>query len=246
MSAQRTSQGLQTVSRGDAQRGQQSTLARRAGRGSSLPSVPSLLLDPLGFFDDTPFSLLRRMQQEVNRVFSQPGISGLATRGEDIASTVWVPPVELEYQNDKLVVSAELPGLDDEDITVEVRDDALVISGEREVEQEEDLGGVRRTERRYGQFYRAIPLPDGADPSQATATLTDGVLRIEIPVSQGGSETQRIPIQGSTSARASGEAGQPSSQAGSQASSSPSASSSSTGQQKSSAGEASSSGQKAA
>ena len=201
MSAQRTSQTLQPVSRGGAQRGQQRSLARRVGRGSSLPSIPSLLLDPLGFFPDAPFFLLKRVQQEVNRVFSRPEISNLATRGDDIASTGWVPPVKLEVHDGKLIVSAELPGLDDKDITVEVRDDALVISGEREGEQEQDLGGMRRTERQYGQFYRAIPLPDGADPRKATAVLEDGVLRIEIPVNQEASEVQRIPIQGSATNR---------------------------------------------
>src|ERR1700688_3314975 len=105
MSAQKTSQSLPTVSRSGAQGGRQSSLERRGGSSSALPSVPSLLLDPLGFFDDTPFSLLRRMQQEVNRVFSQPGISNLATRGDDLVGTVWVPPVELEYHDGNFIVS---------------------------------------------------------------------------------------------------------------------------------------------
>jgi HSP20 family protein len=202
MSAQKTNQPStsQSISKGGQsskgeQSGRQTSLARR----NALPSVPSLLLDPLGFFDDSPFSLLRRMQQEMNRVFAQPGL----TRGA-VSNPVWVPPIEVAYRDGKFVVSAELPGLDDEDVTVTIRDDAIVIEGERRVEDEESDGGIQRTELRYGQFYREIPLPDGANADQARAEFNDGVLQITVPVVQEQRNERQIPIETSGSPQATG------------------------------------------
>jgi HSP20 family protein len=192
-SSQSISKGGQS-SRGE-QNGQQTSLARR----NTLPSVPSLLLDPLGFFDDSPFSLLRRMQQEMNRVFAQPGL----TRGA-VSNPVWVPPIEVAYRDGKFVVSAELPGLEDEDITVTIRDNAIVIQGERQIENEESEGGIQRTELRYGQFYREIPLPDGANADQARAQFNDGVLQIAVPVAQEQRNQRQIPIETSGSSQATG------------------------------------------
>ena len=189
MSAQRGNQPStsQSTSRGE-QRGRESSLARQ----SVIPPLPSLLLDPLGFFGDSPFSLLRGMQQEINRVFGQQGRT--ASQG-DASNTIWVPPIEVAYRDGNFVVSAELPGLTDEDVSVAITDSAIVIEGEREVEREEDEGGVRRTELRYGQFYRAIPLPEGANVEQARAEIKDGVLQVSVPVPQAQSNVRQIPIE---------------------------------------------------
>jgi HSP20 family protein len=182
-----TSQGS-----GSQQRASQTGLARR----NALPSVPSLLLDPLAMFDDSPFSMLRRMQQEINRAFGGAGTSGQTANPEAV---IWAPRVEVTTDNNKLVISAELPGLSENDVEVDIEDEVLVIQGERKVEQEREEGGVRRTERQYGRFYRAFALPDGADRSQIRAELQNGVLRITIPISQQQSNTQRIPVQSSGS-----------------------------------------------
>lgn len=201
MSAQKANQPStsQSISKGEqssqGESGRQTSLARR----NMLPSVPSLLLDPLGFFDDSPFSLLRRLQQEMNRVFAQPGL----TRGT-VSNPVWVPPIEVAYRDGKFVVSAELPGLDDEHITVTIRDNAIVIEGERQIENEESEGGIQRTELRYGQFYREIPLPDGANADQARAQFNDGVLQIAVPVAQEQRNERQIPIETSGSSQATG------------------------------------------
>jgi len=194
MSAQKSNQlaTSQTTSR-EEQRGQPTGLARR----SALPTLPSLLLDPLGFFDDDPFSLMRRMQREMNRVFSQAGV-GLSARGDDFLSTAWVPATEIAYRDGNLIVSAELPGLTEKDVKVEINDDFLTIQGERKVEQEETEGGIRRTERKYGEFYRAIALPEGADTEHARAEFQNGVLHVTIPVPQAQSNLREIPIQTTT------------------------------------------------
>lgn len=190
MSAQQASQSSTSqTSSGGEQKGQQA-LTRRSGGRSGLPS---LLTDPLDMFTN-PFSLIRRMQDEVNRVF-QSGYGGSPGRQDDLTNVVWAPPVEVNYKDGKLQVSVELPGIRDADVNVEINNDVLVIRGERKEEREENERGMRRTEIRYGQFYRAIPLPDGANPEQATAEFRNGVLQVNIPVAQ---NVRQIPVQTGT------------------------------------------------
>ena len=178
--------------RSAAQTGQRNELARRS---SGLPLVPSLMLDPFGFLDENPFSLLRRMQREINRAVTQSG------GNSDTTLSAWTPPVEVSYNNGNLVVSAELPGLSEKDVKIEVNNDVLSIEGERRVEEEKTEGGVHLTERRYGRFYRAIALPDGADVQNAKADFQNGVLRITVPVQEMQQNQRQIPIQTSGSSQ---------------------------------------------
>jgi HSP20 family protein len=180
----------------------QKNQSRSLARLGSLPPVPSLLLDPLSIFGDSPFSMFGNMHQELSRAFGQPGRSNQLSQSDDFSSLVWAPAVELAFRDGNLVVSAELPGLTEQDVTIEVNDDVLIIRGERSVEREEAEGGIRRTERRYGQFYRAISLPDGAEAEKAQAQFQNGVLQITIPLAQ--SKLKQIPIQASNSTQASG------------------------------------------
>jgi len=99
------------------------------------------------------------------------------------------------YRDGNFVVSAELPGLSNEDVTVEITDDAVVIQGERQVVQEDNEGGIQRTERRYGHFYRAIALPEGVKTDQARAEFQNGVLKISVPAPQPQSNARQIPIE---------------------------------------------------
>ena len=211
MSAQKTSQPStsQANSRGEQKGQQQGVLARR----SSSSALPSLWSDP---FDSlvNPFSLIRRMQEDLNRAFGQSSSSS-----SDLSTAVWAPAIEVAQQNGNLVISAELPGLTENDVTVEVKDDVLVIQGERKFETEETEGGIRRSERRYGQFYRAIALPDGVDPDQVQAEFQNGVLRIVVPMpQQAQSSSRQIPIQtaGQSQAQTTGssQSQSPQSQAG--------------------------------
>jgi HSP20 family protein len=94
---------------------------------------------------------------------------------------MWTPQIEVSHQNNELLVRADLPGLKKEDVTVDITDEAITISGERRQEQESDSGGYYRSERSYGSFYRTIPVPRGAISDQAKATFKDGVLEIRVP-----------------------------------------------------------------
>ena len=173
---QRTQQGRELEQRNE--RG--STLARRGERDLWL----------------NPFSLMRRLSDEMDRAFASS--LGLPTwgrhRGEE--QTTWIPPVEVFERDNNLVVQAELPGMNKEDVKVELTDEGLAIRGERKREQEEKHEGYYRSERSYGQFYRVVPLPEGVDPEKAKAQFKDGVLHVEVPLPPSAQRKHReIPIK---------------------------------------------------
>lgn len=148
-------------------------------------------LAPQEFFRANPFSLLRRMTEEMDRVFQEVGLEREGSNG-----TGWSPAIEVSQQNGMYTIHAELPGLEPKDVKVDVENDALVIQGERRFEQEENEGGMQRTERQYGLFYRSIPLPEGAKVEQAKAKFHNGVLEVTIPVPEQQSNRRTIPVEG--------------------------------------------------
>jgi HSP20 family protein len=152
----RQSEG-QSERRDMARGSQQGTLARRA-------AFPVSLVAPIDFLRMNPFSLMRRMTEEMDRVFGDTGLSR-----ESAGDGLWSPAIEVSERDGNYVIRAELPGLKPEDVKLEIEDDALVLQGERRDEREQEEGGVRRTEIRYGRFYRSIPLPEGANMDQINA-----------------------------------------------------------------------------
>jgi HSP20 family protein len=109
----------------------------------------------------------------------------------------WAPQIESFQRGDVFVVRADLPGMKQKDITVEIKDDAIVIEGERSNEREEQHEGYYSTERTYGRFCRMVPLPEGAIADSAKATFKNGVLEVVLQappheVSRG----RRIEIEG--------------------------------------------------
>jgi HSP20 family protein len=150
------------------------------------------LLEPFSWnpseFFSNPFSLMRRFSEEMDRSFGR-----FFTRGE--GEGFWAPAIEVTESGGQLKVHADLPGLKPEDVRVEVADDQLIIQGERKYDHEEKKKGWYRSERSYGQFYRAIPLPEGANTEQAKAQFNNGVLEISLPVPEQKSNRREIPIE---------------------------------------------------
>ncbi len=174
---------------------QQSPEQRQSGavsrRGEFTPSI--LSLDPRDFFTMSPFQLMRRFSEDVDRMFAGGGEQG-----------VWAPTIEVKQQGDNLRVCAELPGLNKDDVKVEITDQGLVLQGERKREHEQKNEGYYRSERSYGQFYRLIPLPEDAKVDQAKAQFNNGILDITIPVPQAQRKRREIPIEGEAKTRTSG------------------------------------------
>jgi HSP20 family protein len=97
------------------------------------------------------------------------------------ASRRFVPATDLVEDGEHYVLTADLPGVAQDDIKIELADNVLTIAGERRSEQAEANDGYRRIERSNGSFTRSLTLPEGIDPEAISASYDNGVLRVEIP-----------------------------------------------------------------
>jgi HSP20 family protein len=142
-------------------------------------------------FSFGPFSMIRRLTEEMDRAFSSTW--GLTRGFGDWGA--WSPPVEVCQRDGDLEISAELPGLSKDDVKVECTEEGITIEGEKKREVEKEEGGIHRSERNYGHFYRKIPLPEGAEADKAKAQFKDGVLQVRVPISeQARGKHRQIPI----------------------------------------------------
>jgi|SRR5213595_3376404 len=117
------------------------------------------------------------LQSEVNRLFDS--FFGAPARGS--SARRWVPAMDLVETDDHLVLKADLPGLDRDDVSIEIKDGVLTVSGERKTEHEERGDGYHRVERAFGGFSRSLTLPRGIDANQVSAEFDKGVLEVRIP-----------------------------------------------------------------
>ena len=101
--------------------------------------------------------------------------------GQERDARRWIPPMDLVEAEDHFVLKADLPGLSDGDVKIEVVDDTLTISGERKAEQERKERGWYRIERSFGSFSRSLTLPEGIDAEGIKAEFHNGVLEVSIP-----------------------------------------------------------------
>ena len=127
--------------------------------------------------------------REIDRVFD-------AFFGQTDQARRWVPPVDLVEVESHFVLKADLPGLSEGDVNIEVQDGTLTISGERKAEHEQREKGWYRIERSFGRFSRSLSLPDGVDPDRIQASFSHGVLEVRIPKPEE-RKPRRIEIAGS-------------------------------------------------
>lgn len=182
-------QGGTPQGQGNPQQGQGSTLQTRRNelqRGGSW----------------SPFSLMSRMMSDMDRFFDDFGLgrSLWGRAGEHGAGTStgidFVPRMDVFERDGKLTVHADLPGMRQEDVKVNVHDGVLTIAGERSHEHEHEKGGIYRCEREYGSFRRSIALPEGVSPDSIQASFEQGVLEVTVPLPEKKQEPQgrTIPI----------------------------------------------------
>ena len=126
-----------------------------------------------------PVRELNTLQSEMNRLFNTlfdapvPGDGGAVRR--------WIPAMDLVETEDDFVLRADLPGLSEGDVKIELADNVLTLSGERKSEHEERKEGYYRVERASGTFARSLTLPEGVNPEGIKASFDRGVLEVRIP-----------------------------------------------------------------
>ena len=144
---------------------------------------------------------LGTVQSEMNRLFNS--FFDTPTTGNGRALRRWVPAVDLVETETEFVLKADLPGMSESDVNIEVEDNVLTISGERKSESEERKAGYHRVERSYGSFRRTLRLPDGVDPEAVKATFANGVLEVTVPKpAQQLPRKVQISVDGADSAKA--------------------------------------------
>ncbi len=130
-----------------------------------------------------PVRELSSLQGEMNRLFNAffdtPTTSG--TGNGDAAARRWIPSMDLVETGEHFVLRADLPGLGQDDVAIELEDNVLTITGERKAEREENQEGFYRLERSFGRFRRSLTLPEGVDADGIQAVFDKGVLEVRVP-----------------------------------------------------------------
>jgi HSP20 family protein len=128
-----------------------------------------------------PVRELNTIQSEMNRLFNTLFEAPAPGNGGSSQLRRWLPAMDLVETEDQFVLRADLPGLSEEDVKIELDDNVLTISGERKAEHEQRKEGYYRVERASGSFARSLTLPEGVDPQGVTANFDRGVLEVRIP-----------------------------------------------------------------
>ncbi len=129
-----------------------------------------------------PVRELNTIQSEMNRLFNT-FFESPSPAGHTSAQSMrrWIPAMDLVETEGAFVLRADLPGLSEKDVNIELEDNVLTVSGERKAEHEERKEGYYRVERASGSFSRSLTLPEGVDPEAVSASFERGVLEVRIP-----------------------------------------------------------------
>jgi HSP20 family protein len=135
-----------------------------------------------------PINLFDQFNSEINRF-----LSGTQAQRAANQESGWVPAVDIREEEDRFVLSADIPGVERKDVEITLEDGVLTIKGERHAESEEQREGFHRRERVHGTFTRQFTLPDTVNAENISATVKEGVLHIEIP-KQAKPEPRKISV----------------------------------------------------
>jgi HSP20 family protein len=160
--------------KGSGLRGQTQGPTRECERGMTRPGpTPLFSLTVRDLLTASPSELMRRFTAGMERLFEGTSISPI---------TVWSPSIAIFEKDEHIKVCAELPGLSEDDVRVELTRDKLTISGERTREPDDQREGMYWPERFCRSFMRTIPIPDEAQVEKATATFENEILTVVVPV----------------------------------------------------------------
>lgn len=147
----------------------------------------------------SPWQMMRRMQEEMDRLFRPFFGAGEEDGLLSPAGSQWGPSMDISESENEWCIEADLPGVNKDDVHVEVRNQHLIIKAEtRQPAEAEEKGEGRRyyrRERRYGYFERVLPLPENVDEEQISCDFTNGVLAVHVPKSESARQpARRIPV----------------------------------------------------
>jgi HSP20 family protein len=127
-----------------------------------------------------PFRNMTDIQGEVNRLFdSFLGRPTASANGSAVRT--WAPVLDMRETKDDLVLSFELPGISEKDVSLSITGDLLTVRGERTLNRDSKDESVHHVERIYGQFERSVQLPMPVQHEKVKATYRDGVLEVKLP-----------------------------------------------------------------
>ena len=138
-----------------------------------------------------PWNAMEQLRREMGRMFEG---QTSAEEGSSIATSDWVPAVDIKETEKEFLIHADIPGVDPDEIDVHMEEGMLSIKGERESESKEEREGYKRIERKRGSFYRRFSLPDTANAEKISAKSKNGVLEIIIP-KQDKAQARKIPVK---------------------------------------------------
>ena len=127
----------------------------------------------------SPVGDLANIQKEMNRLFSEFLFASAGPR--DLLEGTWNPTVDVSETETEILVTAELPGIKQEDVKVGIHNNVLTISGEKKREEEIKGQSFHGKERQYGSFHRSFRLPVEVEAGKAEAKYKDGVLKVAVP-----------------------------------------------------------------
>ena len=137
----------------------------------------------MGVLRFDPFREMERLQSDINRVFEE----------RNAPNRPWAPAVDVLETETELVVRAELPGLKQEDIDIELTGDTLTLRGERTLQSEEKRENYVRVERAYGRFQRSFTVAAPIQHDQVSASYRDGILEVRLPKSEA-NRPRKVPV----------------------------------------------------
>jgi HSP20 family protein len=126
-----------------------------------------------------PFRDMVTLREKMNRLFED--VFTGQSESKELAASSWAPAVDIFETENDLVMTAEVPGIDEKDIEIKIEDNTLILKGARKFEKETKEENYHRIERSYGSFYRAFTLPNSIDPEKIQAEHENGVLKITMP-----------------------------------------------------------------
>jgi HSP20 family protein len=174
------------ASSGVPQQHQQGTQREAGAQPSGAATLPSISADPARWPLADPFQLFTDL---IRDPFG--GLGPLEQWFGDFSPSRFQPRIDVVDDGDALRIVAELPGLSRDDVKLEVVENMLLLSGNKQIESKGEEKGCYRVERAFGQFQRAVPLPAGVDPDRAEARFENGVLTVRMPKAEQAQQTTK-------------------------------------------------------